>query len=186
MGPFNQTIPKSGFGKAADFAGSNITPIMQGVEGLIGIGTNLFGKSGIYNDKTGNQMTTDIYGRPIYSYQNYQESIDSIKDQRKGQVGDSVLSGLSSGVQAGAAIGSIVPGIGTAIGAAGGALVGSIAGFIGGKKRDKEMREELANRESKLKDSVVSFNQGNENFFSSTQADSVQSYLLNQRARRVS
>lgn len=182
-GRFNNAI--DGLGDAAKFTEANITPIMQGAQGLLGIGMNLFGNSGVYNDEIGNRMGVDIYGRPIYSYQNYQESIESLKEERKGQVGESVVSGLGSGAQAGAAIGSIVPGVGTAIGAGLGAVVGSVAGFIGGKKRDREMKSEIANREMKLKDSTIMFNQNNENFFSGAQADSVQSYLLNQRARRI-
>ena len=131
-------------------------------------------------------MGRDIYGRPIYSYQNYQNSIDQLEMDRKGQVGSSVLSGVGSGAKAGLSIGSMIPLPGaSAIGAGIGAVVGSVAGLIGGKKRDREMKREIANREEMMRDSVLSFNQSNQNFFQGTQADTVQSYLLNQRARRV-
>lgn len=172
--------------KIGSFVQGNTANISSAATGLLGVGTSLFGKSGVYNDEAGNRMATDIYGRPVYSYQNYQESIDTIADQRKGQVGQSVLSGLGSGVQAGAAIGTMVGGpLGTAIGAGAGAIIGSVAGFIGGKKRDREMRDEIANRESKLLDSTIGFNQNNQNYFSDAQSESVQSYLLSQRARRI-
>jgi hypothetical protein len=173
----------AGIGK---FVQENIGGITQGAQGITELAFNLFGKSGVDKDKMGNQMSTDIYGRPVYSYENYQGSIDDIRERAKQEVGQSTLSGTMSGLKAGAAIGSIVPGLGTLVGGAVGAGAGAIGGFIGGKKRKKELNVEALSRADKLKDSTISFNNENENYFESTQADSINSYLLSERMRRIS
>lgn len=176
----------SGISKAGDFAMENFGAISQGATSLIELGSNIFGGSGVETDEMGNRMTTDIYGRPVYSYQDYSNSIDMLEDRTEGEVGRSVVSGIGSGVKAGASIGSMIaPGIGTAIGAGIGAIGGTIGGIIGGSKRKREMEEEIANRENKLKESVASFNQENQDYFQSTQADSISSYLMAQRGRRL-
>lgn len=171
---------------AGNFAMANVGAITQGATSLLDMSTNLFGKSGVAVDESGNRMGTDIYGRPTFTYQNYENAIDQIRDGADSEVGDSIKSGIKSGVSGGAAIGSLIPGVGTALGAAGGAVVGTITGLIGGKKRKNEMEDEIANRESKLNQSIRSFNQDNTNYFQSNMADSVSSYLQSQRMRRLS
>lgn len=174
------------FSKAGNFAMQNFTPIAQGATSLIELGSNIFGGSGIDTDEIGNRMTTDLYSRPVYSYQDYSNSIDMLEDRSEAEVGRSIVSGVGSGVKSGAAIGSMIaPGIGTAVGAGIGALGGAIGGWLGGKKRKSEMSDEIANRENKLKESTKSFNQDNTNYFQSTQADSIESYLMAQRGRRL-
>lgn len=171
--------------KVGDFAVSNVGQIGTAAEGLVGMADNLFGGSGVHNDKDGNRMATDIYGRPIYSSQSYKDSIEAIEDNSKGEIGRSIGKGIGSGATTGAAIGSIVPGIGTAIGAVGGAIVGGLTGWLGGKKRKKEMREEISNRENLLDKSIDMFNRDNLNYFENNSADSIKSYLLSQRASRI-
>lgn len=172
--------------KAGNFAMDNSSAIGSAATGLLELGTNIFGGSGVARDDRGNQMQTDIYGRPIFSYQNYESSIDLIKDDAKGEVRDSVLSGTMSGLKAGSSIGSMIaPGIGTAIGAGVGALGGAIGGFIGGKKRSRQMKDEIANRERLMAKSVDQFNSSNRDFFQSSMASDVSSYLQNNRSRRV-
>lgn len=171
---------------AGNFAMANVGAITQGATSLLEMSTNLFGKSGVPVDESGNRMGTDIYGRPTFTYQNYDNAIDQIRSDADSEVGDSIKSGIKSGISGGAAIGSLIPGVGTALGAAGGAIVGTISGLIGGKKRKNEMMDEVANRESKLNQSIRSFNQDNTNYFQSNMADSVSSYLQSQRMRRLS
>jgi len=156
---------------------ANPDSAVSAATGLSEIAMNLFGKSNVYKDKVGNQMNTDMYGRPIYSTQNYQQSINGLREDARGEVGESALSGAVGGLKAVAAIGGL-PGAAIGLG------VGAIAGLFGGKKRKRELDNEISNRETKLKDSTKSFNMDNTNYFEDVNADSVNSYLLSQRAMR--
>jgi len=169
--------PLGGGKKKFDLAG-NAGAIMGGAKGLLELGTNIFGKSGIEEDETGNKMTTDLYGRPVYSTKSYQNSIDGIKDTAKGEVGKSVMGGAMSGFEAGMASGN-------AFIAGGGAIVGAIGGLIGGKRRKKEALAEVSNRENLLKESTIGFNADNKSYFEGEMADRTSSYLMSQRFRRA-
>lgn len=167
------------FEKFTDKAKSmGVSGVGNAVTGLSSLAMNIFGNSGIEKDSVGNRMTTDLYGRPVFSSNAYQGSIDTIRDDAKSQIGTSLMSGAASGAQIGTAI---APGIGTAIGAVGGA----IGGLIGGRRRKKQMMNEVRNRETMLDKSITSFNTENRNFFESDAAASANSFALSERSRRV-
>lgn len=165
-------------GKAGNFMSSNADPIGMGISGLMGLSSAIFGGAGIDRDELGNRMTTDVYGQPVYSFQNYQSSIDEIKDRSKGEIGSSIISGASSGAQLGTAI---APGIGTAIGAG----VGAIGGLFGGKRRKNKMKEEIRRRKNMLGESVTKFNEDSSDFYEDQMATDVRNFLLAKRAMRI-
>lgn len=155
-----------------------MSSIATGIGGLSSLAMNIFGNSGVENDVTGNRMATDLYGRPVFSTQSYQNSIDQLDFQKRGEIGRSALSGAGAGAAVGTAI---VPGIGTAIGAG----LGAIGGIIGGRRRRNQIRDEISNRNEKLDASVDRFNRGNKNFFEEDKAKATNSFLLSERSRRL-
>lgn len=147
-----------------------------GATGLAELAMNLFGKSGVHNDQRGNVMNTDLYGRPVFSSDNYEQSINALKESSRGEVLNSALGGAASGAKIGTMFGPLGAGIG--------AGVGAIGGLIGGKKRKREFDNEIESRKTKLNESVKGFNIDNMNYFDDVNADSINSYLMSQRAMR--
>lgn len=174
-----QAANKTGFQKFKDW-GKSTGPdgFAQMASGLASLSMNIFGNSGVEEDKIGNRMTTDLYGRPVFSSRSYQDATDSLKRSSKGQVGMSALSGAASGASIGT---QIAPGIGTAIGAIGGA----IGGYIGGRRRKNQILDEVRNRNQMMDRSIDQFNVANRNFFEEDLAGSTRSFLLSERARRI-
>lgn len=167
----NLQTPESNFN-------NRFNQVSAGLGGLSSLAMNIFGNSGVENDVIGNRMATDLYGRPVFSTQSYQNSIDQLDFRQRGEIGRSALSGAGAGAAAGTAI---APGIGTAIGAG----IGAIGGLIGGRRRRNQIRDEISNRQTKLDASVDMFNRGNRNFFEEDTARATNSFLLSERARRL-
>jgi hypothetical protein len=183
----NQASGQAGWmGKAGNFAAGNPDAIMGGINGLVGVADALFAKPTFAKDTRGNEMATDTHGRPVMQTQNYQSGINHIKGEAKGEIGKSMGSGALSGAGMGASIGSVVPGIGTAIGAAVGGLAGGVAGLIGGSRRKKKALQEVSNREGLLNESMLDLNMDNRHFFETDMGRDIQSFQMNERARRLS
>lgn len=163
--------------KAKNYMSENPEGLAAGVGGLVGLATNLFGNSQVEKDEKGNGMATDVYGRPVYSTAGYMNSIDLLEDQAKKSIGSSMVSGVTSGIAAGSMLGPY--------GAAIGAGAGAVAGLIGGKRRKNQIKDEVRNREQKLKESVNRFNVSNKNYFEEAMTADVNEFMLARRAQRL-